>query len=84
MKMICEECGKEYDEKDAEKKFDHYYADSSKWKYRDVIHRSLCFEDATEDADERFLRGELIDPNVTDDEIAELRREHPEMKPRNH
>ncbi len=43
------------------KQFNHYFSNSSRWKYEEVIDDDYCYECAVDNVYERYNNGELID-----------------------
>ena len=71
---VCPECGETYDVEETRAGFDHYYADSSGWKWDDLP-QPLCRECAERDAEARWMAGtvEAADgPPPSEDRMAEL------------
>jgi len=57
----CEMCGQYFNLEKAKKEFNHYFSESSQWKYEWVIKKVLCDECAIGDASLRWMEGTLVD-----------------------
>ena len=63
--MICTRCGKHFSVGNARTSFNHYYSGSAEWDYDNDLSERLCFDCATDDADDRWMDGTL---EAADDE----------------
>jgi hypothetical protein len=57
-KERCAGCRKIFDVEEARRGFNHYYADSAKWKWDDLPQR-LCRDCAEEEVEARWMAGDL-------------------------
>lgn len=57
----CSFCGKSFDLEDAKREFNHYFSESSRWDYDEVMSEVMCADCAINDASSRWYHGELED-----------------------